>query len=123
MLKKYLYLYAMMIFCFTALQAADEIPTGQTVVKCPHCPRHLLPNNEESNLIVIEDDNAEIESEAGSLFSVAAEDENNPHALNQALSCNGKRNCKKCAPRNEISQILVCNEDEIEESIVFPALA
>lgn len=138
MLKKGLYLYAMMIFCFTALQATDELPTDldQTIVKgkCPHCPRHNTQSSDEDTnfVVVVEDDNAELDNEAGNLFSVVIEDENNPHALSNVLACKGKnrkyrRNRAKIIDNQDTkNQIFVCNDEENEqdqEVVILPVTA
>ncbi len=128
MLQKGLYLYAMMVFCFTALQAADELPTDpeQTIVKgkCPRCPRHDSQSSEDNTnfVVVVEDDNAELDSESGQLFSVAIEDENNPNDLKNALACKGKhkrnrknRSAKPVVNDNHETKILVCNDEEDKE--------
>lgn len=91
MLKKSLYLYAMMIFSITALQATEDLPsklTEQTMARCPRCPRSSSSSSSSSSscrfaLAVVEDDN----KETGNLLSLSTEKENDPTDLS---ACHGR---------------------------------
>lgn len=109
MLRKSLYLYAMMVFSFTALQGAEELPKdleGRTIAKgkCPRCPRHHTSSSDETSfVVVVEDDNDNLDNETGNLFSVVVEDENNPNSSKNALACRGKKRIKPTSSNDALA--------------------
>jgi|GEM_PF-6709870 len=106
MLKNGLYLYAMLLFSFTALQGVEKCPESKDASiarnKCPYAPTH--PTNEEASAFyaLLEDDNEELNELTDKQFPLCNQDENNPKELN----------------KNRV--FFACGEDEEEEITPLP---
>lgn len=121
MLKKSLYLYAIMIFSLTALQATEELPTElteQTMVrgKCPRCPRDSSSSSSSSSIssvyAVVEDDNKEL-NESENLFSFSSDKENDPSDIS---ACKGRKHRRN---KKEESSTPVASDEKEEANILL----
>lgn len=117
MLKKSLYLYAMMIFSLTALQATEELPselTEQTMVKGRHqpCPRDSSSSSISCAYAIVEDDNKELNESTENLFSFSTDKENDPTDIS------GKKHRGLHREKKE-DQIPVASEEKEEANILL----
>lgn len=121
MLKKSLYLYAMMIFSLTALQATEELPTElteQTMVKggCRRCPCESSSSSSSIRSVyaVAEDDNKEL-NVTENLFSFSNDKENDPSDIS---GCRGRKKPKSSSSSSD-RKALACPRCKGEEEQVL----
>ncbi len=83
MLKESLYLYAMLLFCFTALEDVEKCPETQDISitkgKCSLSLDYLTNEEASAMYALLEDDNGELDDEfTVQQFFTCKQDENNP---------------------------------------------